>query len=251
MTNINENILIDAGLSDKQAKIYMFLLNNGMTNAKIISTKTQIGRALTYKILDQLIAMGLIEKRNVGKITLFFPSHPQVIKNLAEKRKQESSIASENLNSVFGSLASSYNLLLGRPNIQFYEGVEGMKKIYDDILETGQDIFLVSSPIEEGREEALHLIKEQIEKQVAQNIKTKAITPLGNQKTATDITDDEKYLITRKEIPSEKLHIPAQIIIYGDKVTITNFKEGIISVVIDSKYIHETFRKMFNYIWNH
>jgi len=251
MTNINENVLIDAGLSDEQARVYLFLLENGMTNAKVISTKTQIGRALTYKIIDQLIAMGLIEKRDVGKIALFFPSHPQAIKNLAEKRRQESSVAYESLNSVFGSLASSYNMLLGKPNVQFYEGVDGMKRIYDDILETGQDVFLVSSPIEEGREKVLHLIKEQIEKQVARNIKTKAITPLGNQKTATAITDDEKYLITRKEIPAEKLHIPAQIIIYGDKVAITNFKEGIISVVIDSKYIHETFRKMFDYIWNH
>lgn len=251
MTNINEKILSDSGLTQDQAKIYLFLLENGMANAKSISLKTGLGRALTYKVIDQLIASNLVEKRDVGKIARFFPSHPQAIKSMAETRKRESAAASESLNTVFGSLASSYNMLLGKPNIQFHEGVEGIERIYEDILETGQDIFLISSPIEEGREGVLHLIKEQIEKQVAKNIRTKAITPIGGQKTATEITEDEKNLITRKEIPAEKLHIPAQIIIYGDKVSITNFKEGMISVIIESKYIHETFKKMFEYIWSH
>lgn len=38
---------------------------------------------------------------------------------------------------------------------------------------------------------------------------------------------------------------------YGDKVAITNFKESIITVLVESKYIAETFRIMFDYIWNH
>ncbi len=53
------------------------------------------------------------------------------------------------------------------------------------------------------------------------------------------------------EIPAEKLNIPAQIILYGDKTAITNFKDSMLTVVIDSKYIHETFRKIFEYVWNH
>lgn len=252
MTKINEKILIDAGLSNEQSRVYLFLLENGFAQAKIISTKTGIGRALAYKVLNELEAMKLVEKReDMGKVALFFPAHPQKIKEVVEKQKDEAVLASNNLNSIFGSLASSYNALLSKPNVQFYEGEDGLKTIYEDILDTGKDIFLASSPIEEGRENVLHLIREQIKKQVAQNIKTKAITPLGGQKIATAVSDDEKYLITRKKIPSEKLNIPAQIILYGEKVAITNFKQEIISVVIESSYIHETFQKMFDFIWNH
>jgi sugar-specific transcriptional regulator TrmB len=151
MTNINEKILTDSGLTQDQAKIYLFLLENGMANAKSISLKTGLGRALTYKVIDQLIASNLVEKRDVGKIARFFPSHPQAIKSMAETRKRESAAASESLNTVFGSLASSYNMLLGKPNIQFHEGVEGIERIYEDILETGQDIFLISSPLRRPR----------------------------------------------------------------------------------------------------
>ncbi|KKU70610.1 MAG: hypothetical protein UX94_C0003G0004 [Parcubacteria group bacterium GW2011_GWA2_47_21] len=64
------------------------------------------------------------------------------------------------------------------------------------------------------------------------------------------MAEDEKYLITRKIVPKDELHIPAQIIIYGEKVAITNFKEGFINVLMESKYIADTFRIMFEYMWN-
>lgn len=252
MTKINEKLIIDSGLNPEQTKIYLFLLESGLSNAKTISKNTDIGRALTYKILDQLLKIDLVEKRDdLGKISLFFPGHPQKLKEFAEIKSRSAIAAQENLQTIFGTLASNYNLLSGKPNVQFYEGISGLKKIYDDILDMGQDIRVISSPIDENRLDVLHLIKEQIEKQTAKNIRTRAITPLGSQKIATPISEDEKFMITRKEIPAEKLHLPAQIILYGDKVAITNFKESVVSVLIESKYIHETFVKMFEYIWNH
>lgn len=249
---MNEKILIDCGLSLEQAKIYSYLLSSGFSSAKAIASKTGVGRALTYKIVEQLIAINLVEKReDIGKIALFLPKHPRNIKEMIEAKKQGLGHAASDFGQIFGALSSQFNALIGKPNIQFYEGTEGIQRVHEDILDIGQDILVMSSPIHEGRQEVLHLIKEQIEKQVAKNIRTKAIAPHAEgQSIATPIEEDEKYLITRKKVPAEKLNIPAQIIIYGDKVSITNFKETILTIVIESKYIAETFRIMFEYIWN-
>src|SRR3989338_1372913 len=85
--------------------------------------------------------------------------------------------------------------------------------------------------------EVLNIIRGQIKKQAAQNIKTRAITHYGaGHAVAFPEEDDEKYLISRKKLPAEKLNIPAQIIVYGDKVAITNFKESLITVLVESKY---------------
>lgn len=249
---MNEKILIDAGLSKEQAKIYLFLLESGLAPAKIIASKVGIGRALTYKVLEQLIALELVEKReDIGKVSFFFPAHPKRLKELTGARKERAEEAFQALERSYGLLASSFNLLSGKPSIRFFEGIGGLQHVYDDILETNQNISVISSPIHHGKQEALHLIREQIKKQAAQNIQTKAITPHAGEQTetTTPITDDEKYLITRKVIPAEKLNIPAQVIVYGDKVAITNFKEGLTTVAIESKYIAETFRLMFEYIW--
>lgn len=249
---MNEKILVDSGLSKEQAKIYLFLLENGLAPVKVIASKAGLGRALAYKVLEQLMVLGLAERReDIGKVALFFPTHPKRLKELLATKRERVVEASEALERSFGLLASSFNLLSGKPNIQFFEGVEGLQRVYDDILETNQNISVISSPIHHGKQEALHLIREQIKKQAEQKIQTKAITPHaeGQTETTTPISDDEKYLITRRVIPAEKLNIPAQIIVYGDKVAITNFKENIITVAIESKYIAETFRMMFEYMW--
>lgn len=248
---MNEKVLIDSGLTKEQAKIYLFLLENGLTPAKGIASKTGVGRALTYKVLEQLIALGLVEKRDtIGKIAFFFPAHPKRLKELIAVRTEKISETVQTLEKASGQFSSLFNLLSGKPNVQFYEGVGGLHAVYNDILDVGQDILVISSPIKENRTGVLHIIREQIEKQAERGIKTKAITPVsGAQEVATPIPEDEKFLIDRKRVDAAKLNIPAQIIIYGDKVAITNFKESIITVLMESKYIAETFRIMFEYIW--
>jgi len=248
---MNEKILLGIGLSLEQAKIYLYLLEVGLAPAKVIASKTSLGRALAYKILDQLIELGLAEKReDIGSIARFSATHPKKLKELAEDREEKAKEAKLAFENTYGFLASSFNLLSGKPNIQFFEGVAGLQRVYSDILEEGKDIRVVSSPAED-RKGVLHLIREQIEKQAEKNIRTKSINPSGDHEPATPVSEDEKYLITRKIVPEEHLRIPAQIIIYGEKVAITNFKEGLVTVVMESKYIRETFEKMFEYIWNH
>lgn len=251
MTELNEKSLGACGLSPEQAKIYLSLLENGMAPAKGISSKTGVGRPLTYKILEQLTELELVEKReNAGHIALFAPRHPKRLKELSDKRKMELEQSASGLQNAFGLLVSEFNALQDKPNIKFFEGEEGIKHAYEDILETGKDIMIITSPIHEGRQEVLHLIKEQVKKQAEQNIRTRAITPHHEGKvTALPIEEDEKHLITRRKVPAEKLNIPAQVIVYGDKVAITNFKESMITIAVESKYIAETFRLMFEYMW--
>ncbi len=249
---ISKNILSDVGLTNDQASVYLFLLEHGFSTAKIIAQKTLIGRALTYKVLDQLIALQLVQKRDdLGKVSKFFPRHPGAIKEILHDKKAELDRASLTLGHAFGELSSSFNLLMGKPNVQFFEGTDGIRKVYDDILEVNKDICVISSPSD--KEEALHLlIREQIHKQVAQNIRTRAITPIGHaQKTSLSPEEDSKRLVERKKVSAEKLNIPAQIIMYGDKVAITNFKEEFITVIIESAYIFQTMQTLFDYIWNH
>jgi len=247
---MNEKILTDCGLSIEQAKIYTYLLRNGLSPAKQISLKTGIGRALTYKIVDQLVELKLVEKRDdIGKIALFLPTHPHNLKEMIDKKEQSLNIAISSFSSIFGILSSEFNALSGKPNIQFYEGIVGLQTVYNDILDLNQDISIISSPMARESEDSLKLIREQILKQASQNIHTRAITPLHTEQTNERVAEDTKNLITRKKIPADRLNIPAQIVVYGDKVSITNFKESILTVVIESKYISETFRIMFNYIW--
>lgn len=112
---------------------------------------------------------------------------------MVESKKQNLNHASADFSAIFGTLSSEFNALAGKPNIQFYEGVAGIERVHEDILDIGKDILVISSPIHQGKQEVLHLIKEQIEKQVIKNIRTRAITPhsSGQIVTTMPIEDDE------------------------------------------------------------
>ena len=80
---MEEKILANIGLTPEQIKIYLSLIESGLVSVKVISAKTGIGRAFTYKILAQLISLGLAQKReDIGKIALFGALHPQRLKDL-------------------------------------------------------------------------------------------------------------------------------------------------------------------------
>ncbi len=247
---IAKNILEKTGLSAEQASVYLVLLEHGLVPAKFIAQKAGIGRPLTYKILDQLVTRGLAERRSdAGKVIRFFPRHPQQLKELVHDQKIAVEQASGALQQIFGELSSSYNILLGKPNVRFLEGSTALEEVHADILEVGKPISIISSPAH--RDEYLELIRKQIERQVERNIETRAITPIDTTKRQIDHTLDQRNMVTRKVVPLERLDIPAQIIIYGDKVAITNFRDHTASVIIESSYINETFSKIFEYMWKH
>jgi hypothetical protein len=47
-----------------------------------------------------------------------------------EKKEKEIIQSKEMITQLIGSLSSKYNLMIGKPNVQFFEGLDGIKKIY-------------------------------------------------------------------------------------------------------------------------
>ncbi|MEI8327855.1 MAG: helix-turn-helix domain-containing protein [Candidatus Taylorbacteria bacterium] len=251
MTIIDEKILIDIGLTKEQSRIYIFLLENGLCNARVISLKTNLGRALCYKVLTQLVQRGIITKRDdLGKISMFFPVHPSRIRIILEEEKQRSDQANVIFNDSFGMLSSKFNLLSGKPNIRFLEGLEGLKEMYGDILAEGKDIKLIRSPLDHQNIDTANVLRSHIEKQAKMGIKVKLIGPKRGD-IAVDVLmeKDKTRNVTRRTIP-EGFLIPSQIIIYGDKVSITDFKGGLIITIIENPAVRETFEKMFDYMFD-
>jgi hypothetical protein len=56
--------------------------------------------------------------------------------------------------------------------------------------------------------------------------------------------------ITRKVVPLEKLELPSQVIIYNNTVSITSLKKEIVTTVIENEDIAQTFKKIFDYLWD-
>src|SRR3989344_8602544 len=84
-----EKYLQDLGLSDKEALIYLALLQVDGATALDLSKKTKINRSTVYVVIDALLKKGLVSETTVGKKTQFQAESPESIRTYIERRKIE------------------------------------------------------------------------------------------------------------------------------------------------------------------
>lgn len=139
MKDIHNSLSQGFGLDEHESNIYVALLSHGGSNVTEVSKKSGVKRTTAYYYLESLIGKGLLFKSIKGKRALYFAIDPQELPKLIESKKQ--SIAR-----AVPKLAEMYQRGVSRPMIRFYEGKEGLKNLYREILITHQTVYSVFSP---------------------------------------------------------------------------------------------------------
>jgi len=244
-----ENILIQAGLSGEQSQTYQALLDKGPQRASDLSKWTGIKRGLIYKVLEQLESMGLVSKRGgPGTVAVFSPSHPSLLLTNIERKEKEIALNKEILASSLGSLSSKYNLIIGKPNVQFFEGEEGVVKVANDSIYAKSEIL---SYID--NEAVNKYLSEVNKKYVAErkklNLKKKMLV-IDTPYIRAHVKDMDKDTTEVRVLPrSESFGTVMQI--YDDKisyVTVSDNKK--IGVIIEDPDIAKMHKIIFQAAWD-
>ncbi len=134
--------LKNIGLSNEQIAVYQTLLEYGKLPASTLASRTGISRVITYKILEQLEGLGIVQKLEAPKsVATFSPADPENLKNLVEKKKQELVSLETNCQAAISLLKPQFNILRDKPGVRFYEGPEGIQKVLEDSLYTEGEIY--------------------------------------------------------------------------------------------------------------
>jgi sugar-specific transcriptional regulator TrmB len=252
-------LFLKAGLTEEQSKVYDALLKIKSTQASKISRLCEIERSFAYKVLNQLVAMKLAQKQETkGQVTTFTAEHPQRIIELAEERRVATENSYRQIETGIGEVISSYNLTIEKPNVQFMEGSDNLERLHKDIIKTGGDIKIFRSHIDKVSEKSKALIDKQIKTRVSEGLKTKVIGPLPGTMSRSSTTyqadveklkkEDASLLVDRRII--DNFEIPAQILIYGNKVAITDYKNNVVTTIIENESVREAFEKIFDYTFS-
>jgi len=92
------------------------------------------------------------------------------------------------------------------------------------------------------------IAENQVKRQMELNIKVKVISP-SISTLSKRIPLDKKRLTERRILSKDIFKTPSQLIIYNDVVSITTYKEPLVTTVITHEDIAQTFTTMFMYIW--
>ena len=232
---------MQTGLTELQAKIYLFLIKHGQQTPAEVAKGIDENRTTVYSALDRLEELGIITKKNRGKIAAFVANHPSVLESLAEKRLRAVARQTRNLESNLPSLINYYNEYQSTPGATTFYGREGVRMIYDKIVATGATFYFVRSPFDEkGASEDLEAHKKA---RVEAGIKAENITP--SEFTSYTKDDVKKWGVTRIFLPPENYNSPIEIDIFGDNVAFINYEKNGMSTLIESPEIADAMRQFF------
>ncbi len=238
------------GLSETESVLYELLLNLGESPAWVIVKESRLKRPTVYKALGNLEKKGLVSSRDKGKIIHFTPAPPTELLSLAEDRYTSLQRAKHDLQSVLPSLLSSYTTAVEKPVVQTFEGVEGLKKIYLDILEEGVEGYsiLQTEDIEKELEEWLVTVFNK--KRAKKKIPLKVIISEGKSARQFIKRDPTEYRFSAT-IPAEKFPVAHEVTIYGDKVAFLHYKRGerLIGSITKHPGFAQTMKTMFLLAW--
>lgn len=245
-----ENVLRQLGLSEKEAKVYDFLLKKGSSSVAEILKNVSLKKGDLYNVLYSLEETGLVIKEKKEKKLHFRAKHPYNLQRFLESKITEVESQKETLKALLPTLVSTYVLTEKEPGVQFFEGVEGIKKAYNDTLKEGKEIWAILQTENVDPKIYDWLTKYYVKKRARRKIFAKVI--VAEDKRAKDyVAKDRVEYRQSRLVPKDKFPIGIEVDIYGDKVAFMGFRENSdkIAIIIENKFIAETMRAFFILAW--
>lgn len=219
-------ILESIGLTPEQSDIYLSLLTHGTQSASHLAKTTKVQRTYIYKVCQELISRGLISQMKKDRGTTFSPLSPDHLLTYSEEQKTRSIQAQSALEGVLPTLKDKYGTVEEKPVITYYEGVEGIKKVFKDIYSAKQEPVLGCVDLEKADAAIPGLVSEElIPLRIKNKVFAKTFLSASDEAKRIQAKDKESLresiLIDKKEYP-----FPAEIDIYEDKVAMLSFAKG-------------------------
>ena len=245
-----EDTLLNIGLTQKEAKMYEFLLKMVEYDIKSILKNTDIKRGDLYNILASLQDMGLIEVKTKDKKKLYLPKHPQFLGDLLKDQEKEVVKSKKELEAVLPELTSMFKLISGKPGIRYFEGKEGFKEALFDSLSATEPVCTIFD--EESLENYAADIDEKYYKKVLEKKLEKKILII-NTEYAQNVYKKEPMqneFIKLRILPKIITPFKTGMQIYNNKTAyFTLRKENIIAIIIEDADIYQMNKNIFEFLW--
>jgi len=240
------SLLIQNGFSQREAKIYLTCLEYKAVNVATIARVTKEKRSTIYSVIKELQKKGLINTIEKNKIAMYSAISPDHIATQLKSKYEQF----KELLPAFSALTEKFGIA---PKVEFYEWLDSIMEIYDQILDSQVEIDAFLWTIHFPKVIQKHLEKKFFPKKIEKNIHSRTLlSDTPTNKKALRNTDWDIYKREWK-IASWLTFLENIIInIYGpNRVMIAVFTEKEpFWLVISSYYLYEMLLSLFNFVRN-
>lgn len=239
---MNIELLRKIGLTDAQARTYMELVQAGALTPPQLVKRLGESRTTAYMALAKLEEIGLAKKLDESKKQTFAPTSPSQLNRYIEAKRRELNDIEEEYRAGLSDMLSHFYSHRRQPGLQYFQGEEGLRLMYEDHFKTGKDVYLVRTYADE--EFFTGWLYEYMDKRAEAGIKTHALMPLDLR--SYNFAKRNPQL--NREItwyPPEAYTAPVEISAYGDKVSIISFGEEAVGTILESPQIAQGIKQLF------
>lgn len=239
-----ENILRAVGMSTRESKVYIAGLHIQSGPASEYAKATKLNRVTAYNTLEQLVQRGLFTKLQKQSGKHYSPISPDYLAEDARKN-------AESMERILPELRSLQGGSMRKPHVRFFQGWEGVQRIYEDTL-TAQSEILNFAHSKVVRSCWKDYDTEYVQKRVEKGIYLRGITPddaAGRKVHGLDTINLREILL----IPTKDFDFTNEISIYDNKVAICSFESepDVFGVIIESREVSKTQRQIFEMAWRY
>ena len=247
---MNENLSLKKtleyiGFSEKEVLVYLALLELGKGTVTQISRKAGINRPTGYHVLDALEMKELVKVSGKEPKQEYLAESPdQIEKLLLKKIENERSFLGE-ARKIIPELKSMHNVA-DRPKVLFYEGREGLEKVYEDTLTSTEPIRAYAS-VGDMHSGLPGYFPDYYKRRAGKGIHIRAIIPdteAGRERRTFDKMESRETAL----VPKDSFYFSPEINIYDNKVMIASWKEKL-GIIIESKEIADSMKKIYELAW--
>ncbi len=230
------------GLDEKESITYLALLELGEANMSELVNKSGLKRSTLYFIIDALKARGLVSTAKRDKKTLYIAENPKKLLEQADDNRNT-------LEKVLPELLSIANNITEKPKVRYFEGVEGIKEVYRDmLLFPDQKMHAWVSDTMIANFDPKFINEYYIPKRLEKKIWAEVIASDSSVGKEFKLKDVPALRQTRL-LDAMKFPLSIEISLYGkDRIGFMSIEDKL-GLIVESKPIADTLRSIFSSQW--
>lgn len=247
MSQINQ--LKQLGLNENEARTYVALLKLGQTNVSRLSSELSVPRTTLYYSIAGLKEKGFAFERISAKKRLFSARSPEFLSKKAKLQLESVKEISDRAEDLISSLKKISKEPSSFSRVSHFEGKESVWEVFEIILRSNQNSYWFGFGQTFLENYDFDYFVTNFSKKRRQYGRTKSFNIIPPFENALKIakrgeTDFQEF----KFLKSEQ-DFNAGICIFGDKIAIFSYDNGLAATLIQGKAVAEIANAMFQIIW--
>lgn len=240
-----EETLQSVGLSELQAKIYLYLLNySAGRKPKQVAESFGTTRTNAYKILDSLVAVKLAHRSETTKTFTYFAEDPIALTNFVAEARNHAKQIEQTVNESMNKLRNKYQKHVSSTEVRVSHGKTAIIKAFKKQLKPGGEIYFIKSraDIPFFGYDTMRLIRKE---PIKYGMHRFGITPDAPE-ISSDPAADQRSGLTRTLIPQNEYRGPVEWTVSGNELVIICYNDIGTAIHITNPLITESFRQIWH-----